>query len=368
MLAFYACTNTQIINMINVKEQYYRDENADLYILKKNRVDLDLIKCIEEANVFNSIVFIEPYVLPQNALNKIFNLFIAHSPNKYYRNYVLKAIGNKNYDKFLTFGFWADALYVLEVFYKKNKNIKVEFVEEGLVNYFPYDKELYYCRAYSGYKEKIIRFCAHGINLFLLKKRMRNTYMYKPQFIEDSKFELKEIRAVDFSQNQILKKIFCAYFEYAGENIQKYKDIDFVYLLDNYDFDRHISLIKYYYAQCKGKSFIIKAHPENTIAEIKTLQENFQNIKIDTSNFYFESIAAFYNLNNICLISRGSSSAYTMHVLFNVNYHNILIYKLFDYKNYDEIICEADKFWKFMNNIYGNFITINKIEREGNDE
>lgn len=360
MLAFYACTNTQIINMINVKLQYYHDVDADLYVLKKNRVDLDLVKCIEDAKIFKSMVLIEPYVLPQNSLHKVFNVFIAHSPNRYYRNYVLKALGKKIYDKFLTFGFWADALYVLDVFYKKNKNIKVEFVEEGLVNYFPYDQKLYYCRVYSGYKEKIIRFCAHGINSFLLKKRIRNIYMYKPQFAENSKFELKEILPVELRQNQILKKIFCNYFEYAGGNIQKYKNIDCVYLLDNYDFDRHISLIKYYYAQCKGKSFIIKAHPENTIAELKTLQENFQNIKIDTSNFYFESIAAFYNLNTICLISRGSSSAYTMHVLFNANYHNLLIYKLFDYENYNQIVKGADKFWNFMDKLYGGFLIEDK--------
>lgn len=353
MLAFYACTNTQIINMINVKEQYYHNEDADLYILKKNRVDLDLMKCVEEAKIFNSIVFIEPYVLPQNALHKIFNLFIAHSPNKYYRNFILKAIGNKNYDKFLTFGFWADALYVLEVFYKKNKNIKVEFVEEGIINYFFGSARPYFCRTYGGIKEKGSRLFAHGLISFRLKDNITYMYVYRPDLVNSNYYiELKQIN----SRNDIISRLTKAY------NLKKqainaiYDKTKVVYLLDNYEIDIHINILKNILREIREKDLVIKLHPENSKKDVSKIYSAFPNIRIDDKNYCFEmfmidqeGIKAF--------LSRASTFVYNFDFIFGVRKHNLLFYRLFKYKN-KNITDFCDKFF---NNFGDNLIIVENI-------
>ena len=355
MLAFYACTNTQIINMINVKEQYYHNEDADLYILKKNRVDLDLMKCVEEAKIFNSIVFIEPYVLPQNALYKIFNLFIAHSPNRYYRNCLLKVIGSKIYNKFLTFGFWTDALYVFDAFYKKNHNIEVEFVEEGIINYFFGIGRPYFCRTYGGIKEKCIRLLAHGVSSFRLKINITNMYVYRPDLVSLNYYiELKRIN----NQRDIISRLTKAY-ELKKQGITAiYEKTKIVYLLDNYEIDTHINILKNILRDIQETDLLIKLHPENSKKDVIKIYSAFPNIRIDDKNYCFEML--MIGQEGIkAFLSRASTFVYNFNFIFGVRKHNLLFYRLFKYKN-KNVIDFGDKFFNAINK--NNIIIINDFK------
>lgn len=353
MLAFYACTNTQIINMINVKEQYYHDEDADLYILKKNRVDLDLMKCVEEAKIFKSIVFIEPYVLPQNALYKIFNLFIAHSPNRYYRNCLLKVIGSKVYNKFLTFGFWTDALYVFDAFYKKNHNIEVEFVEEGIINYFFGNARPYFCRTYGGIKEKCIRLLAHGVISFRLKNNITNMYAYRPDLVSLNYYiELKRIN----NRNDIISRLTKAY-KLKKQSINAiYEKTKVVYLLDNYEIDTHINILKNILRNIQETDLVIKLHPENSKKDVSKIYYSFPNIMIDNKNYCFEML--MINQKEIkVFLSRASTFAYNYEFVFGFKKYNLLLYRLFNKTSLNTIVF-ADKFF---NNFGNNLIIVKDI-------
>lgn len=366
MIAFYACTNTQIINMINVKEQYYQNVDADLYILKKNRIDLDLIQCIKDTKVFKSIIFIEPYITSKCFIKKYLALFITHMPNKYYDEILIKKSSNIFYDKFLTFGFWSEALYILDYFYRQNTKIEVEFVEEGLVNYFPYRKKLYYCRAYYGLKEKIIRLLAHGLNAFFLKKNINSVYyLYMPEYFPKSEIQYKKITAIDIKNNYIFSQIFNKYYTYKKKLLQIYQNKTFIYIFDNKDIEKHIELIKIFYKKYNiNGNFLIKLHPENTFNDIKKIKAEIKDVQIDDSNFYFESLGFYYNIENINLICRGSSIAYNMHMLFGFKYKTILTYKLFAYNNYVDVINGYDKFWNFIYNLYKDYKIINDTRME----
>lgn len=360
MLAFYACTNTQIINMINVKLQFYRNVGADLYILKKNRVDLGLVKCIEEARIFKAIIIIDPYILPQNRLFKIFSLFVAHIPNKYYKKIITKASKDKCYDKFITFGFWADTLYVLNIFYEKNKDIIVEFVEEGMINYF-FDKgRPYFCRTYGGIKEKIIRLLAHGLAAFKLKRNITRMYVYRPDLVESNYCnELKQIN----NQNEIIQNIVKIYQNKKKGFNKIYDQVKFVYLLDNFEFDMHIYILKEILSYINEKDLVIKLHPENTKDEVERIYYSFPNTYIDNNDYCFEinmvgkdKIKAF--------ISRSSTFAYSFKYIFGIKKSNLLLYKIFNKSN-AEIISFADKF--FMNIGDNNIVVIKNVNEIKNN-
>lgn len=355
MLAFYACTNTQIMNMINVKLQYYHDVDADLYVLKKNRVDLDLIKCIEDAEVFKTIVLIDPYILPKNMFSKVFSLFILHSPNIYYKKLISKVAKDKCYDKFITFGFWADTLYVLNTFYEKNKDIIVEFAEEGMINYF-FDKgRPYFCRTYGGIKEKCIRLLAHGLAAFKLKRNITRMYVYRPDLVELIWCnELKQIN----NQNEIIQNIVKAYQNKKNGFNKIYDQVKFVYLLDNFKFDMHVYILKEILSYIHKKDLVIKLHPENTKDEIEKIYSTFPNTYIDNNDYCFE--INMVGKNKIkAFISRGSTFAYSFKYIFGVEKLNLLLYRIFNKSNKD-IINFADKFFNKVNR--DNVIIVNDFE------
>lgn len=361
MIAFYACTNTQIMNMINVKLQYYPNDLADLLVLKKSRIDLNFIKCIKESGCFNRIVFIDPYICDKSKISKIYYYFVDRAPKKYYFKQLEQYIGKKIYDKILTFGFWADALYILLYLYKLNKRIDIEFVEEGIINYYMDDMQLYFCRTYGGVKEKIIRLFSFGCKSFLLKNNIRKLYMYRPDMAKIKiDIPIKPIHSVACSDS-LIYTIMLNYQKYLREIKKKYVNSKYIYLLDGYDMNKHIEIIGQIIKNINNKELIVRVHPENTKDDIKMLLSSIPCLDLDYSNIFFELLLFQLKLENKKFFSRASSISYNCSFIFGIDIRNVLLYHLFDYRYSDkkELFDFADSFYKKFN--YGNNMVIFNI-------
>ena len=176
MLAFYGWTDLQLINHVHVKAVCFKNEDADLFVLKIPRISKALLNEIIKMKVFSNIYELTPSQSAQsmNTAQKIWMLF---SKNKLFKHYKMQLPIGKVYSEFFTGALWSDARYII----RNLKVTKVNFVEEGTATYDGIEV-LSQCMPRPGFKERLLRRIHFPRDSFALGK----IYMYKPEMCKSS--------------------------------------------------------------------------------------------------------------------------------------------------------------------------------------
>lgn len=346
MIACYAWTDTQILNLVQIKEFYYGEESADLFICKLDRLSIELINEVENYRLFDNIYVVDPvqYSFKFSCLEKVpFILGVKSTINrkKYYNNIYSNIIGNKVYKTILTAGFWGDSLFLLKYLLYNNKNIKIQLIEEGALSYCAPIKRL--CKAKplgcqitwkDRVSARIIEILILGRSYLNLKNKITKFFVHEPLAVHEEFVHIKtRIPKVDFKQDicsNILKNI--------GEKIDiKLIDKNDIFffptpLIDGYEDNRITTyeILDTVVDVLQGKQLLVKLHPSMIKNELDFGKKYKRTAYFDKTSYPFEVLARNVDLSNKILISRNTSCLLMAKYMFGYEPIIVYTYKLYD--------------------------------------
>ena len=131
MLLFFVWTDTQLINCLNTKLHFYKDEDADLIIYKRERISDRLVKLVKEKGIFSNIYVIG---LPDfyneekvKKTNKAYSIFLHMRLRKYFLSRAANMLKEKKYSILFAATFWSETLNIYRYIRRYNKNISIDF-------------------------------------------------------------------------------------------------------------------------------------------------------------------------------------------------------------------------------------------------
>lgn len=362
MIACYAWTDIQIINVVQVKLTYYSEEPVDLYVCMLERISKKLLSGIKKSGVFANIYEISPinYSFDKKIMNNI--PFLAGTvftilKKKHYEKVYERIVKCKNYSKILLAGFWGDSLFLVRKLLLNNKKLSIELVEEGSLSYCSFLERL--CQAKPlgceyGKKDivssQIIKLMILGKDALKVNGLVENIYLYEPllaKFKPENK--RKQIPKIDTNQNTTLiellkdftndlrldviaaaKVVYFPQLSKLGDDVLSYEIYNLI--KENFSINK----------------FVVKLHPTACLKESVS-----RDILIDNQSYPFEVIGILGDCSNKILISRNTSCLLMMNYMFG--YEPVIIYTYRLYNNNHEVK-EPDLEWyiKSLKKVYKN--------------
>ena len=331
MILFYAWTDTQIINLVNIKLTVYRNDRADLLVYGLSRVSEELLNEVLAGRIFENIYFLEvpPFYLErcrEGFREKLGAFFLGGDYRKYFNDRLTKFLGKKEYSLFLTGAFWSETLLVIRYLRKKNEGIKVMFYEEGLAAYNGRPKWLFRAVPNKGIKATIRTVLYYGFSAYFYRKYVKGIYLYKPEL---SNIDYIEKIRIPFSGNQ---KRFCSgqkNNELSGEKI--YQDSEVIFIAEamgGKDFcwkGIFNSILDVIFSVKVNAKVVIKAHPLGDIKEDLSGLEHYTGLYIDRNPERIETILSRIWMDDKVVITGNSSSALYLKWLYGKTPHMILM-------------------------------------------
>ncbi len=348
-LLYYAFTNTQIINLVNLKTSLHSEFTVDLYIVDNGRISEILVDSVRDEDIFRKIQvirhtpfssFSKKYVhLPKYLRQTITFLFTILN---YLRYNIAYSVNSKSrfYQKILLSGFWMDGAYFVKLASQMNKSISVSLIEEGTSNYTLSLDKLCSTSINPHTISKYLWFIfTHGRmveDLQFFEKSVESSYLYVPEHYQSAKtvpiYKLPRISPV--YDNKLLKIL---YTSISQETVTQYSRYQFYYLLQNQSkFSNQYRCFRIYLHEIMAstESLILKKHPEHDVNgyDYVNLESKYPHLVIDEENYLLEALYASIILDEKVLITRDSSSVLYPKYMFGKEPTVIFTYRL--YENY----------------------------------
>ena len=301
VILFYAWTNLTLINMLNTKNAYYRDVEADIIIRFNLTMSQQLISSIRDEKVFRHIYFIDNprFVRKIGLWGKIPKLRMIVSKKNlrnYYKRFVINTLGETLYDKLIVAGLWDGAIYLLNELYKKNRNIRLEYVEEGERSYDGI-KALMQVLPAGKMREKALQKYYAGLIKSKLRKNLTNIiYLYAPERYQDANITTLKIPAID-NKNSICKKVLRDSVSTMEYSHYLYYEKRRVYFFANYlalpyeeNYDQAYKIIESIIKIIGKNQLIIKTHTNVTKHRLEFAKKYEKEAFVDREVFLFEGL------------------------------------------------------------------------------
>lgn len=366
MVLFYAWTNVVLLNIVNTKETFFDNEDADLLVRCSPTLSPKLISDIESMGIFNNVYYIDMPKISKTRkilgkIPKIRMIGMKKPLRKFYVRYVQENLANKAYSKIITGGLWNDTLYLLQALYSQNPKIQIEFVEEGERSYEGI-KGL--CKPIIGgnWKNKLVEYYNVGLFLHKCKRNITNVlYLYRPdRYCGDHRLCLKELPKIDKVSNNPCFLLLDKMSDTLDNSILlRYEKRPVIYIANylvpkfesNYDMAYRIIdlLIKVF----KQNQIMIKTHTSATEHRFNFAKQYESRIFIDRNAYLFEALYTKMDINNKIFIAKNSTTLLYPKQLFGQEPYLIFTYRLFEYYHEygDEI---TDKYVSDLKKIYEN--------------
>lgn len=364
MQAYYASTNIQLINLLNLKVNVFPSSESDLYISNNGKIFPELISLIQDAAAFRKIhlININDHIKPvgnQSLFHKVSSAFIAR---KYYYRQICLYSNEITYSHLIFNGFWMNATYILLILYSRNPNLRVSFIDEGMRSYNLSKKALcsnygsnimgniwYYFVIYSRFRK-----------ISTYQRCVEDIYLYQPELYCDKKnMEAKQLPKMN-SHNQIclniLKKLsYCMdSTEYQTRNI-------YYFVQDQYNKPSQ-KMILTTYLDILTQTFdplqvIIKEHPNSIAGYCSHSECQNTDLFVDTRLYLFEAMLLNIDINAKVFIARDSSSLIYPKFMFDAEPYVIFTYKLYP-EYYINNIIEMDR---LSNGLISSYVNKEKV-------
>lgn len=328
MLAFYVWTDTSLINSIKIKETYYKNEMADLFILDLPRVSRLLVDSVKELGIFEDIYWLQD---PQDFIKKPLRRFSRILGGRYYYKHIahqLETLKDKKYDLLFTGGLWANTLFLYKLFLKNNSGLQIAIVEEGTVSYGG-TSTVFWCDADSRRRDLMFRYTLY-IDIYRKAcKAISSVYLSCPEgSIECGNIEKIPILACD----EVMSRISSKFADEEYFNVyQKRQVVIFTQPESEEDICTTKEIIETFREAYGSKDIIVRIHPNQKI-DSKDLVEN-PDIYVDYGVVPFELMLSRVSWEEKTLIARASSCMFYPFYLKREEPRLYFIFHLYAEKN-----------------------------------
>lgn len=304
MIAFIAWTPLHIINIINTKQSYYNNKEADLYIYDEFSGAKEIYQNILKEDIFQNIYLIDHKKIGNKVISKL-NVLLNI-------NRMVKIDKKLNYEEIFTQG----GNYFLKILYgqtkKNNPNVKLNYIEDGLATY------LNLSLLNISEKRKKIMNRLNPYSIFLAE--IKNYYLYNPSLTNiEQGLHLKKLPVIKqgTKTHEVLKRIFnLSINKKSMENTVLF--LDQPLQSDGYSINE--DLVLDYIKDCTpDKDIIVKLHPRTHIDRYG------KDIKVLQTNLPLELCFLAYNLKDTIIISCLSTAAFTPQMIFGLDNKVILL-------------------------------------------
>lgn len=341
MIACYAWTDIQIINLLNVRASSFKNEKADLFVFMLKRINPKLLEIISQSNCFENIYKI-PYVGDDVGHKFLWNvpyckgLLTTLYRKKYYADFYKESIGEASYDYLLTPGYWGETLHLVRHLMKNNSGIKVAFVEEGSRHYSASSEVLCRNQLIGGKRQNLIKYIVLG------KEFAKADMLPKQLFLYEPRARLSSIDLTIESIPKITKKnkicYDCIDALRCGKHYEEYQNRDVYYFTgaDN-DQDEKYRCITNEILRCISEEVpqnkvLLKQHPTDIEPWKPDREQNEISIWVDPGSELFESIIPDVDITNKVLISKNTSCFFSAKYIFDAEPVLVYVYRLYSHR------------------------------------
>lgn len=302
MIAYYAWTDTQLINCVNLKVNQHAGEDGVLFVLKLERISDALLDVIIKDKCFVDIKVVPcKYVAnSRNAIARTLKIDTVLEQKRlrlHYRKCFANAVGDTVYSRLVTAGFWAETSFLIESLIKNNEGMVIDFVEEGS----RHGSELYSYTLDGKIHIKVLRWFYDGYMVKRWKKICEHAFFYSPERFDGEDhmecYEYSPLIPVD-DRNPKVKKVLLSAVEDIC--IEEYQIRSVIILEDLYGVDLE-SMVQKVADLVDSSKIIVKTHPFG-----KIVKKKIANIFYDERQYIFEGLLMQIPLEDktiICSIS-----------------------------------------------------------------
>ncbi len=354
MIACFAWTNLQILNITNAKVNIYGEEKADLYVRTGPHMSKELIAAVKNSGVFENVYIIDPIVLNYKHMPlgfiKILRVFLLRRAyQKAFDALLEHTASKKNYSRAMISWFYAENAFVIDYFNRNSDKLAITLVEEGTGSYCYTKKQLAFSLfGAAKFKDKVRLMLSEGFLARRLAKKIDTTCMYRPEYaqpdIDYKKIALPQVledtnpvvygllnalgNSLDYSQHIHYNKRRFIYFTVYSQEGSSFDNISYK-ILD--------SIID---SSFQGQ-VAVKVHTNNSTHAQKFAVDYEDRIYVDRNVYIFESLyTQLEDPSNKVLISCASTAAFNPKFMFNHEPYVIFTYRL--YNTYRQIGVERD--------------------------
>lgn len=374
MVIFYAWTDTQLLNCVNVKSNFYDNEKAILIVWKLKRVSDFIIDTIREKNIFEKIIYLVPphYYFERKRVGLIENLQSLVNGKRLRKDIETKLqceLGNCRVDKFITAAFWSESLMVYRYIKRYNFNIDIYFIEEGLACYNSPKGWLYKTSPSFSFKAKIREIMYYWNWTIKAQKSVKGIYLYAPYCnngnLKMPLIKMPQITLKNSTTYKILEKVSDSRAnEYSKRRIYYIADAPHSgeLLYDN-QFNKELSMI----LKCVPEENVcVKMHPLMETENL--LKTRYKEVWFDDSGVTMPQRLLNLDVDKKIFICGMSSTVFELKNSFGKTPYIIFTYRLINTISKSSIERMDNFVKKFIMN-YGNAskIAIPNTEQEFSD-
>ncbi len=325
MIAFYAWTDTLLLNAYRIRTSDYAAEEADLIVLNLPRVSQRVISEIEKSGVFRKVIRIEDvHRGKRNVVQKALKMFSA---KQYYQaiSRQLTAIEGSSYDLLFTGGLWADSLFLYQFMSRRNPDVRIALMEEGIVNYGGMRTALW-CDAINRKRDFLFR---HFFFAGIYSKgcaALKKLYLTEPAAcLESGKLELCRIRQDAQAYRTLIAKLGD---EAHAAPYQQRRVVFFMQPESEDDGRTTTEIVCALSRRFSAEQVIVRAHPDTH--SVRMLKETCPGVHVDLCDAPFEAIADQIDWSDKILVARASSCMFMPVFCYGQQPKLYFVYKLFE--------------------------------------
>lgn len=343
MIACFAWTNTQILNITNAKINLYPDDQADLYIRMGGHMSEALIRSVQKSGVFQNIYYIDPFEVH---FKRIFGLipnmrllFLRHAYSKAYRRLLEHMKALKTYDRAIVSWFYTGNVFLLDCWSKGKKDFRITFVDEGTGSYCYTKKQMIFPVSLIGdFKSLLRRYLAEYTLSKKMSRKVDSICFYRPEYCRpDIDYKKLKLPVISQETNPIMYEILKNSTSRLSENhFHEYSERKAIYLstfsTEGARFDQQSESMLSMMESVFGCSRVIaKIHTGNT-HHVTTFAKKHENaIFMDREKYIFEGMyMQLPEREKKVLVSCISTAAIYPKFMFNDEPYIIFTFRLYD--------------------------------------
>ena len=237
MIACFAWTNLQIINMANAKINLYAGEKADLFIRMGPHISGDLVEAVRSSGIYEHVYTFDPVVLSYKNMRlgwiPGFKVFLLRGEfRKAYDALLDTLCGGRRYSRALVTWFYVENVFVLDYWKRHADSFAITLVEEGTGTYFYSKKDLAFPMFMGKYlKDRIRRKVTEGPLARDLRKDIDTICMYRPEYSQpDVDYRKLQLPQIHEASNADIYRLLCtATRSVAEDRLDRYEDSKAIY-------------------------------------------------------------------------------------------------------------------------------------------
>jgi hypothetical protein len=324
--SFVCCTPFHVIVTLQMVSTLYKNEQNDVFISDHFSSALKIYLNLKE--IKNNLNIREVYFVRDKDISydtsrfkqrKIKGLLFGEV-DQYISDYL-----DVTYTNLFVFTHSLFSNILVNYAYKKNRNVKINFVEEGRMTYLFNSKE--YKNKLRNYLDKLFKI----FNKRLLNIELANSlFLFQPGLYSGD-YNKRILKIPNLIETPEIKDILNNVFEYKPQ--PDFSKVQYIFFDQSFSIDQNKNINEYSIIKTLdlelNENILIKLHPRDSLDKYS----EYEGLVVNNCNFPWELIYLNENLKGKVFITLNSSAVFTPKILFGENHKIVLLKNYFNYND-----------------------------------